>query len=131
MKWIIAYLGAAISFGALDAIWLKWAGPNFYRPAIGELMADSFRVGPAAIFYLLYIAGMVWFAIRPGIENGLSSAALNGALLGALCYATYDMTNQATLKIWPTYITIADICWGAFATSVAATTATFLVHKLG
>ncbi len=131
MKWVIAYVGAAVSFGILDALWLRWAGPNFYRPAIGELMADSFRAGPAAIFYLIYIAGMVWFAVRPGMDHGIATAALNGALLGGLCYATYDMTNQATLKVWPTYITVTDIFWGAFATSVAASAATLLVQKVG
>lgn len=131
MQWLIAYIGAAVSFGILDAIWLRWAGPNFYRPAVGELLADSFRGGPAIVFYLIYIAGMVWFAVRPGIDGGLGQAALNGALLGGLCYATYDLTNQATLKVWPTYITITDIVWGAFATSIAATAATYLVQKLG
>lgn len=131
MKWVIAYASAAVPFGILDAFWLSWAGPNFYRPAIGELMADSFRVGPAAVFYFLYVAGMVWFAVRPGLKHGTRHAALNGALLGALCYATYDLTNQATMKIWPTYVTVTDICWGAFATSVAATVATFIAKKLG
>ena len=131
MKWIIAYVAAAILFGVLDAIWLRWAGENFYRPAIGELFADTFRVGPAVVFYLLYIAGMVWFAIRPGLSGGLGTAALNGALLGGLCYATYDLTNQATMKVWPSYITLTDIVWGAFATSVAATLATLAVQKFG
>ena len=131
MKWIIAYIAAAVSFGVLDAIWLRWAGPNLYRPNLGELMAESFRIGPALVFYALYIAGMVWFAIRPGLSGGLGTAALNGALLGALCYATYDLTNQATLKVWPVHITIVDIIWGAFATCVAATIATYVAQKVG
>lgn len=130
MKWIIAYIVAAISFGVLDAIWLRWAGPNFYRPNLGELMAESFRIAPALVFYVAYIAGMLWFAVRPGLTGGLAQAALNGALLGALCYATYDLTNQATLKVWPVHITIVDIIWGAFATCVAATCATFVAQKM-
>lgn len=130
MKWVIAYIAAAISFGAVDALWLRWAGPNFYRPAIGELMADSFRGGPAIVFYLLYIAGMVWFAVRPGLNAGsVSITALNAALLGVLCYATYDLTNQAVMKVWPSYISIADIAWGAFATCLAASFATFVTLK--
>ena len=68
--------------------------------------------------------------MRPGLANGLGAAALNGALLGAICYATYDLTNQATLKQWSTTVTIADICWGAFATAIAATIATFAATKL-
>ncbi len=131
MKWIIAYIAAALPFGLLDALWLRWAGPNFYRPNLGELLADSFRAGPALVFYVAYIAGMVWFAVRPGLAGGLGTAALNGALLGALCYATYDLTNQATMKVWPTQITVVDIMWGAFATAAAATFATWATQKLG
>jgi len=130
MKWIIAYIAAAISFGVLDALWLRWALPNFYRPNIGELLADNARLAPAAVFYLAYIGGIVWFAVRPALANGLGSAALNGALLGALCYATYDLTNQATLKVWPVQVTVVDILWGGFATCVAATCAAFVAQKL-
>jgi len=125
MQLVIAYLAAALVFGALDAAWLGWAGPNLYRPALGDLLAPTFRLAPAGVFYLLYLAGMVWFAIRPGITGGLAAAALNGALLGALCYATYDFTNQATLARWPTYVTVIDVCWGAFATMTAAVVATY------
>lgn len=130
MKWIIAYIAAAVSFGVLDAIWLRWAGPNFYRPNLGELMAENFRIAPALVFYAAYIAGMVWFAVRPGLSGGLGATALNGALLGALCYATYDLTNQATMKVWPVQITVVDIIWGAFATCVAATFAAFIAQKV-
>ena len=129
MTWIIAFVAAAVAFGILDAIWLNWAGENFYRPRLGDIMADSFRMGPALVFYVAYVAAMVWFAVRPGLENGLTAAALNGALLGAICYATYDLTNQATLKNWSTTITVVDILWGAFATGTAATVATFITKK--
>ena len=129
MTWIIAFVAAAIAFGILDAMWLGWAGENFYRPRLGDLLADSFRMGPALVFYALYVAAIVWFAVRPGLSRGLAAAALNGALLGGICYATYDLTNQATLKQWSTTVTIADICWGAFATAIAATVATFVVSK--
>lgn len=125
MQMVIAYGVAAIVFGGLDALWLGWAGPNLYRPALGDLLAPTFRLAPAGIFYLAYLGGMVWFAIRPGIASGLPAAALNGALLGALCYATYDFTNQATLARWPGYVTAIDVCWGAFATMTAAVAATY------
>ena len=130
MTWIIAFVAAALAFGVLDALWLGWAGNNFYRPRLGDMLADSFRMGPALVFYAAYVAAMVWFAVRPGLAGGLGSAALNGALLGAICYATYDLTNQATLRQWSTTVTIADIIWGAFATSVAATVATYAASKL-
>jgi uncharacterized membrane protein len=129
MKWAIAYASAAISFGVLDFLWLGWAGKNFYRPAIGELLAPSFRGTPAMIFYAIYIAGIIWFAVRPGLSSGTSAALLNGALLGGLAYATYDLTNQATMKVWPVHVTVVDIVWGAFATAIAATVATWVTTR--
>lgn len=130
MKWIIAYLAAAISFGILDAFWLRWAAPNLYRPVIGAIMASEVRWGAAIAFYLIYIAGMVWFAIKPGIASGqVSIAVLNGALLGALCYATFDLTSQAVLKVWSTQISVMDIAWGAFATAVASGVACWATLK--
>lgn len=130
MQWLIAYLGAAVTFGVLDSFWLRWAGPNLYRPTIGSIMADDFRIAPAAAFYLIYIAGMVWFAIKPGLTSGnVATAMLNGALLGALCYATFDLTSQAVMKVWATHVSIADILWGAFATSVASGVACWLTLR--
>ncbi len=129
MKWIIAYVSAAVSFGVLDFLWLGWAGKNFYRPAIGELLAPSFRGGPALVFYAIYIAGIIWFAVRPGLSGGTSAALLNGALLGGLAYATYDLTNQATMKVWPVHVTLVDIVWGAFATAIAAMVATWVTTR--
>lgn len=131
MTWIVAAVAAAVVFGAMDAVWLGWAGPNFYRPRLGDILADSFRTAPALAFYVAYVCAIVWFAVRPGLAGGIGAAALNGALLGAICYATYDLTNQATLRHWSTAITLVDIAWGAFATAVAASAATFAAGKLG
>lgn len=130
MQWIIAYVTAAVAFGLLDALWLRWAGPNLYRPLIGEVLADSFRIVPAVVFYVLYIAGMVWFAVRPGLAQGVPYGVLNGALFGAICYATYDLTNQATLKVWSTQMTVIDIAWGASATALASGVAVYVVQRL-
>lgn len=132
MKWIIAYFAAAIIFGALDAIWLNWASAALYRPVIGEIMAENLRVAPAAAFYALYIAGMVWFAIKPGVTSGKARTALaNGSLLGALCYATFDLTSQAVMKVWSTQISIYDIFWGAFATALASGASCWITLRLG
>jgi uncharacterized membrane protein len=120
MKWIIAWVSAALSFGLLDFLWLRWAGTNFYRPAIGELLADSFRPAPALAFYVAYISAIIWFAVRPGMAGGMGATLLNGALFGAIAYATYDLTNQATMKVWPVHVTLVDIVWGTFATASAA-----------
>lgn len=131
MKFAIAYVAAAFAFGVLDALWLRWAGPNLYRPVIGEIMAETFRIVPALIFYLTYIAGMVYFAVRPGLASAsVSTAALNGALLGMLCYATFDLTSQAVMKVWSTQISVMDIIWGGFATASASAVACFVTLKL-
>ena len=130
IKWVIAYVSAAIAFGVLDAIWLRWAGPNLYEPVIGGIMADNFRVVPAAAFYTIYLAGMCWFAIRPGLDSGQVGAALiNGAILGAVCYATFDLTSQAVFKVWATHISVADIAWGTFVTGTSAAIATWITLK--
>ncbi|MEP5939091.1 MAG: DUF2177 family protein [Erythrobacter sp.] len=131
MKWIIAYIAAAVTFGVLDSLWLGWAGPNLYRPIIGEIMADQVRFGAAGVFYVSYIAGMVWFAIRPGLQSGnIKTAAINGILLGMLCYATFDLTSQAVFKVWATKVTVLDIIWGGFATGTTSTIATWVTLKL-
>ena len=129
-KWVIAYISAAIVFGVMDAIWLRWAGPNLYEPVIGEIMAENFRIAPAAAFYLVYLAGMCWLAIKPGLESGqVSTALLNGAILGAVCYATFDLTSQAVFKVWATHISVADILWGTFVTGTSAAIATWVTLK--
>ena len=126
LKWIIAYGVAAVAFLALDAVWLRWASVNLYKPVIGEIMAKDFNLRAAIAFYLIYIAGMCWFAVRPGLEGGgVQAAMLNGILLGALCYATFDLTSQAVMKVWATQISVLDILWGAFVTGVAASAATW------
>ncbi|MBO6609162.1 MULTISPECIES: DUF2177 family protein [Altererythrobacter] len=130
IKWVIAYVSAAIAFGVLDAIWLRWAGPNLYEPVIGGIMADNFRVVPAAAFYTIYLAGMCWFAIRPGLDSGqVGTALINGAILGAVCYATFDLTSQAVFKVWATHISVADIAWGTFVTGTSAAIATWITLK--
>ena len=131
MKWIWAYCSFGIVFGALDALWLRWAGPNLYRPALGDLLAPNFRAAPAIVFYALYIAALVWFAVRAGLTGWIGMAVLNGALLGAICYATYDLTNQATMKVWPVHITLIDIAWGAFASALAAGVGCWAASRFG
>ena len=81
-QYLIAYLIAAVIFGILDAIWLSNAAPALYRPIIGDIMADNFRLAPALVFYGLYLCGMMWFAVRPALIDGQwTTALLNGALL--------------------------------------------------
>lgn len=130
MRWIIATLCAAVIFGLLDAMWLRWAADNLYRPIIGEIMADEFDMIAAGAFYVIYLLGTIWFAVRPGVESGkVSVALLNGVLLGGLCYATFDLTSQAVFKVWATHVTLADIAWGAFATGTTSAIVTWITLK--
>ncbi|MBN9274118.1 MAG: DUF2177 family protein, partial [Mesorhizobium sp.] len=86
---------------------------------------------PAALFYLIYIAGIVVFATAPAFSSGKwTTAAVNGALFGFFAYATYDLTNQATIRGWPTIITVADICWGSLLSAMAATVGFLLTRYL-
>jgi uncharacterized membrane protein len=121
-RYVIAYVSTAIAFLGLDAIWLSFAAAKLYRPYIGDMIIDGFRPGPAAAFYLLYMLGVVLLAIMPALAEGdWRRAAMNGAMFGFFAYATYDLTNQATLKQWSTIVTVVDMTWGAFATCIGAT----------
>ncbi len=119
---LIAYLAALVPFCALDFVWLGLMGPRLYKPALGDLVAATPRLAPAVAFYLVYLAGIVFFAVRPALSGSSWRIALiNGAVLGLVAYATYDLTNQATLRIWSFRVTIFDLAWGAVVTAVAAT----------
>jgi uncharacterized membrane protein len=120
LKYLIVYLGTGLSFAALDAVYLTVAGQKVYRPTLDYALADKPALPAAVAFYLAYVLGVVLLAILPNRGAGLGKTALTGALLGAMCYATYDLTNQATLKAWATQITLIDICWGTFLTAVGA-----------
>ena len=133
MKYLIAYGGTAVALAAMDALWLTFAGAKLYRPYIGELlMENGFRIAPAITFYVLYVAGVVIFAVSPALKSGQwTTAALMGGLFGLFCYATYDLTNQATLKVWPLRITLIDLAWGVFLTATAASVGYLVTRKFG
>lgn len=118
---VFGYFAAALCMLVLDAIWLSTMARTLYRPHIGELLLDGFRLAPAVAFYFIYVAGIVYFAVHAGYEKAsIGVALLNGAVFGFMAYATYDLTNQATMKVWSTTVTVADIAWGTFLTSVSA-----------
>ena len=121
LKYVVAYLGAGLTFAAIDAVWLTTMADRLYRPVIGPLMADKPNMTAAVIFYLISIGGIVFLAIVPALkEAAWTRALLNGAVLGFVAYATYDLTNQATLSVWSTRLTIIDLCWGTTLTAVAS-----------
>ena len=121
LKYVAAYLGAGLTFAAIDAVWLTTMADRLYRPVIGPLLADKPNMTAAVIFYLISIGGIVFLAIMPALkEAAWTRALLNGAVLGFVAYATYDLTNQATLSVWSTRLTIIDLCWGTTLTAVAS-----------
>lgn len=119
MRFAASYIAFLVVFGICDAIWLGTMTSRLYRPALGELI--FFRPVPAALFYFGFGLGVVHFAVMPALRNGVSSEALiNGALLGMLTYATYDLTNYATLRPWTLTITVADIVYGTVAVGICS-----------
>jgi uncharacterized membrane protein len=110
---VLLYLITLAVFFAIDMVWLGLVAKTFYRKHLGFLMGPTV-VWPAAIlFYLLFIAGLLVFAVRPALAAGAPLRALAlGAFLGLVSYATYDLTNLATLKDWPLLVTVVDLVWG-------------------
>jgi len=118
----VAYVITLVIFLAIDAVWLTTMAERLYRPYLGEVLAPSVNPAPAVLFYLFYVAGIIVFATTPAFSTGKwTTAAVFGALFGFFAYATYDLTNHATIKGWPAIITVADIVWGALLTGIAAT----------
>ncbi len=121
LPYIAAYLAAAIVMAGLDYVWLTTMMGPLYQRVLGPIMAPEPNMLAAVAFYLVYLVGIVWFAVRPALESGdWKTATLNGALFGLFAYATYDLTNMATLKVWSLQLTLVDMAWGAALTATAA-----------
>lgn len=124
MVYIVAYVAALIVFGVLDAIWLTTMTSRFYRPALGEILLENLRFGPALVFYFLYPIGLVVFAAMPALRSGFVGTALAyGALFGLLAYATYDLTNYATLRAWTLQLALVDLAYGTVVAALTAASA--------
>ena len=118
LRTLVSYLVALAVFCGLDFVWLSFTGETIYRPAIGELLRSGFDAPAAVAFYLIYVGGLVFLAIRPTAR--LSQAMRRGAVYGFCAYATYDLTNQATLRHWPLTLSLVDMAWGTGLSAVAA-----------
>ena len=131
LRFIIAYLATTLAFFSLDFVWLSTATSRFYRPMLGSLLLEKPNLGVAGLFYLVYVVGVVVFAVTPAINAGSwTTALLQGALLGLIAYGTYDFTNLATIKDWPAIVTIVDLAWGTAATAISATVGYLITQKL-
>ena len=116
----------------LDGVWINLVAKDFYAARIGHLLAPSPSLVPALAFYLLYWLGIVALVVRPALERGaaVARAARDGALFGLVAYGTFDLTNQALLRDWPTIVTLADLGWGTLLTAVTATISLYSARKV-
>ena len=120
MRFIIAYVTVATSFAAIDMVWLGIMAERLYRPTLGEILRPEPNLLPAVFFYLFYPLGLLTFAVLPACtEQNAFRVLLSGAMFGCFTYATYDLTNQATLRNWSTMLTLVDICWGSLLASIS------------
>lgn len=120
-----AYLASLVTMTVLDAAWLGLIAPAFYRKHVGFIMADKPNWYATVAFYSIFILGVTLFVVYPGWKNADSyiRIALTGALFGLVTYATYDLTNQATLKNWPVIVTAVDLVWGTVLLAAVSTVA--------
>ena len=126
------YLIALPVFFVIDMVWLALVAKGFYAKQIGFLMKPDINWAAAIIFYLLFIVGLVQFVITPALEkNSWMHALLFGALFGLITYATYDLTNLATLKDWPILVTIVDLIWGAVLAAAVSSITYYIAVKIG
>lgn len=127
---IKSFMVSGAIFLCFDALWLS-SMAGIYKRLIGEHLAEPFLVAPAALFYVLYVCGVVAFAVLPSLpDGGWATAATKGAFLGLFAYGTYDLTNQATLKFWPWRLTLIDMAWGTVLTALTAALAVLVLSHL-
>jgi len=120
-KYAASFGVIALIMTALDALWIGVIAKSLYQQGIGHLMAQSPRLGAAALFYAVYALGLLMFVVTPTSEaSNWHMSLMRGALFGFFAYATYDLTNLATLKDWPIGLSVLDIAWGSGASAAAA-----------
>jgi uncharacterized membrane protein len=127
---VTAYVVTLVVLLAIDAVWLGTMAVRLYKPVMGDMLAGEFRPVPAILFYLVYVAGLTFLAVRPALLDGrLATALVNGAVTGFTAYATYDLTNQATLKSWSSLLTVADLAWGTLLSAIAASAGFWIARR--
>jgi len=130
MQLAILYGATAAIFLVLDAIMLRTVIKPVFESHIGSMLAENMRIGPAAVFYLFYVAGLCWFVSLPALRAGAPMQALwSGTLLGAMAYGTYEFTNYATLRDWHPRMVALDVAWGTVLTGVAAALGVWIAAK--
>jgi uncharacterized membrane protein len=130
-SYLIRFGIIAVLFLGLDAVWLSQTQEILYRRYLPGILLDGFRLLPALLFYILYVCGIMVFAVEPADVSGrIATAAKRGAFFGLVAYGTYDLSNQATLSAWSSVVTAADMAWGTVATGLAASIGFVLTRGL-
>lgn len=130
-EYIKNYLITAVVFLGIDFVWLGFIARSLYREHLGFILKEKFDMKVALIFYLFFAAGLLFFVInRAAAASSWQYALFAGMFFGFITYATYDITNLATLKDWPVLITVIDILWGTFLCGVTSLISYFLIDKL-
>ena len=130
MQTILVYGITTLIFFAIDMLWIGLIARSFYREKLGFILSTEVNWPAAIVFYLLYIGGILYFAVLPALrEHHWQTALMQGAVLGLLCYATYDLTNMATIKNWPLVVVIVDMLWGVVLTGSVALVSYLLAAK--
>jgi uncharacterized membrane protein len=131
LTYATGYLAALVTFVAADMVWLATMAPRFYRPTLGDIAISGVNLPPAILFYAIYPVGVLIFAISPALKNdSLITAAVYGALFGFFTYATYDLTNHATLRNWTLPLTLVDVAWGTILAAFTSIVGVMAVSKL-
>lgn len=131
-NYILSYLVTLFSFVIVDGIWLGLVARNFYSKHLGYIMADPINWTAAVFFYLLYILGILYFVVYPALEHqNLTKLLISAAFFGFITYATYDLTNFATIRDWPLIVVIVDIAWGTLLGLLVGTSSYYLIRYFG
>lgn len=130
VSYIKSFFIGLVVFLLIDMIWLGVIAKGLYAKHLGFLMTNQIKWGAAILFYLIFVAGLVFFVIRPSVEKqSLSYALIAGAFYGLITYATYDLTNQATIKDWPMIITIVDMIWGSTVSVLTSVITVWIINR--
>jgi uncharacterized membrane protein len=132
MKWLLYYGITLAVFMVIDLIWLGFIAKDIYSKYLGYLMADNVNWLAAVVFYLIFIGGVCYFVLYPSlIDKNMTNLLIRAALFGFITYATYDLTNLATIKDWPINITIIDLIWGTTLSTSVSVISYFIINLLG
>ena len=130
LKFLPAYISTIIVMFVLDLIWLSQLAQPLYKAGIGHLMAAQPKLGFVALFYLVFVFGLMWFAVRPNAHvKGLKNTFIAGSVFGFFVYASYDLTNLALLKDWPLKLSLIDMTWGILLSGFCAAVGKFVFDK--